>query len=172
MHSQTVGRYAELIARELGLPSDTVERIRLAGILHDVGKVGVPDSVLQKPGALSDDEWVVMRRHPDMGAHILEGSELDDIRGWVLAHQERQDGRGYPRGLKGSEIPLEAKILAVGDAYEAMTNDRVYRAAMSHATAQAELVACAGSQFDERVVQAFVRLLRREGIGEHTETLV
>ena len=120
-HSQTVGRYAEAIARGLGLPDDLIERVRLAGILHDVGKIAVPDAVLSKPGKLTDEEWTEMRKHPEVGALIVDGAELKDVAAWVLAHHERPDGRGYPRGLAGDEIPLEARILAVADAYEAMT---------------------------------------------------
>jgi diguanylate cyclase (GGDEF)-like protein/putative nucleotidyltransferase with HDIG domain len=163
-HSKTVGRYAERIAQEFGLPEERVGRIRLAGILHDVGKIGVPDAVLQKPGPLDPEEEQVVRKHPEIGARILEGADLDDVREWVLAHQERTDGHGYPRGLGGEEIPLEARILAVCDAYEAMTNDRVYRSAMSHEAAQEELLEHAGSQFDVRVVAAFMRVLKRDGL--------
>ena len=158
-HSQMVGRLAELTARELGLPLETVERVRLAGILHDVGKVGVPDSVLKKPGPLTEDEWTLMRKHPEIAARILEGADMDDIREWVLAHQERPDGEGYPRGLKGDEIPVEARILAVADAYEAMVSERVYRPALTQEAAQLELLQCSGSQFDPVVVRAFLKLL-------------
>ena len=158
-HSQTVGRYAKLLARELGLPEASVERLHLAGLLHDVGKVGIPDSILQKPGALDDGEWAEMKKHPELGARILQGANLEDISGWVLAHHERPDGRGYPQGLAGDEIPVPARILAVADAYEAMTTDRVYKAAMPHEDAQAELLRCAGRQFDPDVVGTFVELL-------------
>jgi diguanylate cyclase (GGDEF)-like protein/putative nucleotidyltransferase with HDIG domain len=98
-HSQTVGRYCEWMGRELGLSRDRIERVRLAGLLHDIGKIGVPDSILGKPGALTDEEFEQMRKHPEIGARILAGSGLDDIRSWVLAHHERPDGRGYPKGL-------------------------------------------------------------------------
>ena len=160
-HSQTVGRYAEEIARALGLPSDRIERIRAAGVLHDIGKLGVADAVLQKPGPLTDDEWADMRRHPELGARILDHANLRDISGWVLAHHERLDGRGYPHGLAGEAIPLEARILAVADAYEAMTADRPYRVGLGHDAARAELGACAGTQFDPRVVHAFLNVLTR-----------
>ncbi len=160
-HSQT-GRYAELTARELGLPEQRVERVRLAGILHDVGKIGVPDSILRKPGPLDEGEWDEMRRHPEIGARILGSRELVDIREWVLASHERCDGKGYPRGLKRDEIPIEARILSVADAFEAMTQDRLYRPALGEAAARAELVACAGTQFDEDVVGALITVLDRE----------
>ncbi|HEU4976950.1 MAG TPA: diguanylate cyclase [Baekduia sp.] len=158
-HSQTVGHYAELLAAELGLPPARIERIRLAGVLHDVGKIGVPDAILSKPGRLDDREWAEMRKHPEMGARIVAGSGLEDISDWVVAHHERPDGTGYPFGLRDGEIPLEAKILAVADAFEAMTADRPYRTAMSHAAALAELRACAGAQFDPSVVAAFAAVV-------------
>jgi diguanylate cyclase (GGDEF)-like protein/putative nucleotidyltransferase with HDIG domain len=158
-HSQTVGRYAEAIARALGLPEERVERVRAAGVLHDIGKLGVADAVLQKPGALTDEEWADMRRHPELGARILDHANLRDISGWVLAHHERIDGRGYPFGLAGDAIPVEARILAVADAYEAMTADRPYRASLGHDAAREELRACAGSQFDPQVVEAFLHAL-------------
>jgi diguanylate cyclase (GGDEF)-like protein len=158
-HSQTVGRYAEEIARALGLSGERIERIRAAGVLHDVGKLGVADAVLQKPGPLTDDEWADMRRHPELGARILDHANLRDISAWVLAHHERVDGGGYPLGLAGEQIPLEARILAVADAYEAMTADRPYRAALGHDAARDQLRACAGTQFDPRVVEVFLDVL-------------
>jgi diguanylate cyclase (GGDEF)-like protein/putative nucleotidyltransferase with HDIG domain len=160
-HSQTVGRYAEEIARTFGLPEPHVERIRAAGVLHDIGKLGVADAVLKKPGKLTDEEWVEMRRHPELGARILDHANLRDISAWVLAHHERIDGRGYPHGLAGDVIPLEARILAVADAYEAMTADRAYRAALSHDAAQEELRDGSGTQFDPEVVEAFLAVLTR-----------
>ena len=158
-HSQTVGRLAEGVARALELSEDRVRRIRAAGVLHDIGKLGVADAILKKPGPLTDDEWAEMRRHPELGARILDHANLRDISAWVLAHHERVDGRGYPCGLAGDEIPLEARILAVADAYEAMTADRPYRAALGHDAARDELQAAAGAQFDPVVVDAFLRAL-------------
>ena len=158
-HSETVGRYAERIAAELGLPPDRVERVRVAGVLHDVGKLGISDAVLLKPGRLDPDEWDEIRRHPELGARILEHANLRDVAGWVLTHHERLDGAGYPRGLDGGSIPLEGRILAVADAYEAMTADRPYRGALAEVEARAELRRGAGTQFDERVVEAFLRVL-------------
>jgi diguanylate cyclase (GGDEF)-like protein len=158
-HSHTVGRYAAAIARELGLPESVVERVRFSGIVHDVGKIGIPDSILKKPGWLSAEDWIEMRRHPEIGASILAGADLEDVSEWVLAHHERPDGTGYPHGKLAHEIPLEARILAVADAYEAMRSDRVYRAALSEDEARAELERCAGTQFDKRVVQAFLKVL-------------
>ena len=136
-----------MMAAELEMDEDRVQRLRLAGILHDIGKIAVPDSILNKPGPLTDDEWVQMRRHPELGARILSSRELDDVRGWILAHHERPDGAGYPKGLKAEEIPLEASIVAVADAFEAMTADRVYRPGMHPDAAREELLDNAGSQF-------------------------
>jgi two-component system cell cycle response regulator len=155
-HCDTVGRYAELMAIELGLPGERVERVRLAGVLHDVGKIGVSDRVVTKPGPLDADEWREMRTHPEIAARLLAHPEFDDLRAWVLAHHERPDGRGYPHRLTADLIPLEASIVAVADAYEAMTADRAYRPALGVEAARAELEAGAGTQFDARVVEAFL----------------
>ncbi len=161
-HSETVGRYAETTARELGLPEWRVSRIRLAGILHDIGKAGVPNSILHKPGPLTEEEYEIVKRHPALGAQMLEHVSLSDVREWVAAHHERPDGLGYPLGLPDGAIPLEARIVAVADAYEAMTSDRPYRDSMSYEAALAELRHCAGTQFDARVVGAFIAMLARE----------
>jgi diguanylate cyclase (GGDEF)-like protein/putative nucleotidyltransferase with HDIG domain len=158
-HSHTVGRYAELMARALGFDEEHVERVRLAGILHDIGKIGIPDRVLSKPGPLDTEEWMEMYTHPAIGARLLSRPEFDDLRAWILAHHERPDGLGYPRALSAAEIPLEARILAVADAYEAMTADRVYRPALGEEAARAELEAGSGTQFDARVVAAFLGAL-------------
>ena len=160
-HSQAVGRYAHMAAEELGLDRDRTERVRLAGLLHDVGKIGVSDELLAKPGPLDDQEWVEMRTHPEIAARLLAGDDFEDLRTWILAHHERIDGTGYPLGLKGDEIPLEARILAVADAWEAMTADRVYSAAICEEAAREELVAGSGAQFDGEVVEAFLRALDR-----------
>ena len=139
-------------------------------MLHDVGKIGVPDSVLRKPGPLTAEDWDEMRKHPEIAGRILDSATIEDIRAWVLAHHERPDGRGYPLGLSSEEIPLQAKILAVADAYEAMTSDRVYRSALSHVEAREELRRAAGTQFDESVVDAFVQVLERMGLEAAPES--
>ncbi len=159
-HSETVSGLSRQIAERLGLPRDRVERIRLAGLLHDIGKLGVPDDVLRKPGPLDPAEWAEMRKHPELGARIVEGAGLQDIAEWVLAHHERPDGAGYPYGLPGDQVPLEARILAVADAYEAMTADRPYRQAMGEQAAREQLERGAGTQFDAAVVNAFIGALR------------
>jgi putative nucleotidyltransferase with HDIG domain len=159
-HSQTVGRYAQAVAIRLGFGADQVERMRVAGILHDIGKLAVADAVLHKPGALTDEEWADIRRHSEIGARILSHAGLPDIATWVLAHHERWAGGGYPHGTAGEDIPLEARILAVADAYEAMTAVRPYRRfPLTHDAARAELLAGSGSQFDPAVVDAFLAIL-------------
>ncbi|MET0615333.1 MAG: diguanylate cyclase [Thermoleophilaceae bacterium] len=158
-HSHTVARYSELMARGLGLDEDRIERVRLAGVLHDIGKIGISDRVLTKPGPLDKSEWQEMYTHPEIGARLLSRPEFADLREWILAHHERPDGLGYPRGLRAEQIPIEARILAVADAYEAMTADRCYRAALGEAAARAELEGGAGTQFDAAVVAALLRAL-------------
>jgi diguanylate cyclase (GGDEF)-like protein/putative nucleotidyltransferase with HDIG domain len=160
-HCQAVGEYAELMAVELGFPAQHVERVRLAGLLHDIGKVGVSDRLRTKRGPLDADEWRSIRTHPESGARLLAHPELEDLRVWVLAHHERPDGKGYPNGLSGDDIPIEASILAVADAYEAMTSERPYRSTLGDGAAAEELRACAGTQFDARVVGVFLDALAR-----------
>ena len=160
-HSETVGRYSEQIARELQFELARVERIRAAGILHDIGKLGIADAILHKPGPLDAHEWVEIKRHSEIGSRILEHANLRDIGAWVLAHHERIDGGGYPQGLPGSAIPVEARILAVADAFEAMTADRPYRKALPLEAARAELRRGAGTQFDADIVAVFERILDR-----------
>ena len=156
-HSQTVGRYARAIAERLGFTPDQVERMRVAGVLHDIGKLAVADAVLHKPGGLDGHEWLELRRHSEVGARILGHAGLWDIADWVLHHHERWEGGGYPDGLSGRAIPLEARILAVADAYEAMTAQRPYRPhPLAAAAARDELRRHAGSQFDPQVVAAFL----------------
>jgi putative nucleotidyltransferase with HDIG domain len=161
-HSETVGRYAELTARELGFSEERRGRVRLAGLLHDIGKVGIPDSILRKSEVLTAEEFEMIKRHPELGAQILEHPSLADIREWVGAHHERPDGKGYPLGLEDDAIALEAKILAVADSYEAMTSDRAYRPALAQLDARAELERCAGAQFDSDAVRALLTVLTRE----------
>ena len=167
VHSETVGRYSELIAAELGLAEEHVARVKLAGVLHDIGKVGVPDAVLQKAGPLDEHEWEEMRKHCELGSRLLGGAGLDDIAGWVMCHHERPDGKGYPGGLERTEIPPESRILAVADAYEAMVSDRCYRMGIGALRARAELEKGSGTQFDPIVIEAFLRCLMRsdEALG-------
>ena len=158
-HSQRVREYSLTLARELGLEGEKLVQIGRGALLHDVGKIGVPDSILLKPEKLTAEEWAEMKKHPRIGYEILQGigflSRAAEI---VLAHQERWDGKGYPKGLVGAEIPLGARIFAVVDTVDAMTSDRPYRKAMSFETAQEEIRRCSGSQFDPRVANAFLCL--------------
>jgi diguanylate cyclase (GGDEF)-like protein/putative nucleotidyltransferase with HDIG domain len=158
-HCHRVGRLAELTARELGLSPDTVERVRLAGMLHDIGRVGIPDALVHKSGPLTDEEWALVRGHPETGARMVETTHFDDIRSWILHHHERPDGRGYPNGTTWSEVPLEARILGVADAYEALTSDRPYRHALTLEAAAELLRRGAGRQFDAQVVDALLRVV-------------
>lgn len=158
-HSETVARYAEMIADQLGLDAARIEQIRLAGVVHDLGKIGLPDQLLLKPGSLTADEWQQMERHPEIGAQILESAGLPEPAGWVHSHHERPDGTGYPLGLSGDDVSLEARILAVADSYEAMTTDHPYRAALPKQAARDELGRHRGTQFDGVVVDALVRVL-------------
>ena len=165
-HARTVGRLARQTALALELDPARVERIGAAGILHDLGKLGIADAILHKPGPLEEAEWDEIKRHPEVGARILEHAGMHDIARWVSQHHERMDGRGYPVGLEAPEISLEARILAVADAWEAMVSDRPYRAGMPPADARQELERCAGTQFDPAVVEAFLTALDDEvGLG-------
>jgi diguanylate cyclase (GGDEF)-like protein len=158
-HSETVARYAEMIADQLGLDATRIKQIRLAGVVHDLGKIGLPDHLLLKPGSLTDDELQQMQRHPEIGAQLLESAGFPEAAGWVHSHHERPDGTGYPLGLSGDDVSLEARILAVADSYEAMTTDHPYRAALPKHAARDELWRHRGTQFDGTVVDALVRVL-------------
>jgi HD-GYP domain-containing protein (c-di-GMP phosphodiesterase class II) len=162
-HGATVADYCVITAEELGRPRRDVERLALAGALHDIGKIAIEERILRKPSRLTADEWREVELHPDISANLLFSSELFDVGRWVRAHHERLDGRGYPRGLGAERIPLEARIVAVADAYDAMRTKRVYRPAMSHEQACEELVRGAGTQFDAGVAQAFLTALGRRG---------
>ncbi len=156
-HCQRVGRFAELTARELGLSPDAVERVRLAGILHDVGRVALPDELMRKQGPLSAEEWSLVRSHPEVGARMVETTDYADIRSWILFHHERPDGRGYPEGLGEEEVPVEACILGAADAYEALTSERPYRPALAPEEAAELMRGEAGRQFRRDVVEALLR---------------
>ena len=161
-HSQTVGRLAEMTARELKFDEDHVDRVRIGGILHDIGQIGLPESIRQKPGSLAPDDWQEVKRHPEVGARMLENATVEDISAWIRSHHERPDGTGYPFGLGADEIPLEASIIAVADAYQAMTSDRPYRPALSADAAREQLLAAAGTQFDPVAVEALLRAIDRQ----------
>ena len=160
-HGRNVARVASLLAQELGLPTERVDEIRIAGLLHDVGKIGVSDRVLRKAGPLSDEEWEEMRQHPVVAHRILAGTQLDALRPWILHHHERWDGGGYPDGVAGEAIPVEARIIAVAEALDAMVAGRPYQPAVSHAAAMEDIAACAGSKYDPAVVEALRALASR-----------
>jgi len=160
-HSQRVAETSVAIAKELGLSQHSIERIRQAGLIHDIGKIGVRESVLNKPGRLTDEEFHHIKSHCEIGEHILTPIvEDEEILKVVRHHHERYDGRGYPDGLKSEQIPLGARILAVADTYDAMTSERPYREAMSDETACDEIKRCKGTQFDPVVADAFLRVRR------------
>ena len=154
--SDMIASLATGIGLEMGLPPEEIERIRIASLLHDLGKIAIPEEILDKPSSLSDAEWQAIGEHPRIGQVILEGaSSLRDAIPVVLHHHERFNGGGYPHGLRGSEIPLGARIVAVADAYHAMVHDRPYSSALDHEGALEELRANAGTQFDPKVVEVF-----------------
>jgi putative nucleotidyltransferase with HDIG domain len=160
-HSQKVSAYAALIAEALGLNDLEIEEIRLGGVLHDIGKVAIPENILNKNGPLNPDEWETMKSHVTFGAKILEPlTPLARIRDMVEHHHEFFDGSGYPHALSGEQIPLGARIIAVADAYDTITSDRTYKKARAAAEALAELERCANAQFDANVVTAFVRTMK------------
>ena len=140
----------------MGLDKEQVELTRLAASLHDLGKLAVPEEILRKPGPLTDGERLVLERHPQIGYRMLESLGVDPVAEWVLHHHERWDGTGYPDGLHGEDIPLGARIIFVADAFDAMTNDRIYRRKLTMEAALAELEDCAGTQFDPAAVAALV----------------
>jgi len=163
VHAGRCAWLATAVAQALPLPPRFVWVVRAAAVLHDLGKLWVPPSVLMKPGPLTDRQWQLMRRHPELGGDVLSSLPgLADVKDAVLHHHERFDGRGYPHGLKGDEIPLAARVLAITDAFDAMTSDRPYRKAMPPEQALRELVRHAGSQFDPDIVDVFLQVLRRE----------
>ncbi len=163
-HADRVSRIAGAIAREVGLPERLIEQIELAGLLHDIGKIGVEDRILMKPQRLEDDEQELMRRHPIYGASILEPSAaLRPLVPIVLHHHENFDGSGYPEGLKGEEIPIGSRIMIVADAYEAMTSDRIYRKSIGHDRAMEQLNRFKGIQFDPKMVRALEQVVQKRG---------
>jgi diguanylate cyclase (GGDEF)-like protein len=158
-HSEVVSGLAEGIGVELGLDPATIDHLRLAGLLHDIGKIGLPDSILRAPRSLTDDEFAIVRRHPEFGHELLDGIGIEPVDEWVLHHHEHWNGSGYPHGLAGEAIPLGSRIILCADAFEAMTADRPYRSAQSREHALNELRAHAGTQFDPEVVAALERHL-------------
>ena len=159
-HSTSVSRYSEALARAINLPEDEVERITLGALLHDVGKIGIPENILKKPDRLSDDEWQIMKQHPVIGADkvLMPNEALRDLIPIVKYHHEHVDGTGYPEHLKGDEIPLAAKIVAVADAFHALISDRPYRKGLSLDVACNILQEGAGKQWDTNLVRKFIQI--------------
>jgi diguanylate cyclase (GGDEF)-like protein len=164
-HSENVAAYAVAIGQRLNLGEDRIVRVRRAAFLHDIGKVAVSDTILGKPSALTDEEYEAIKLHPQVGKTMLHHAGLHEEARWVGAHHERLDGRGYPQGLHGAEIPIEARIIFVADSFEAMTSDRPYRRGMPVPDAVAELQRCAGTQFDPRVVGVLADLVERDELS-------
>jgi len=164
-HLQRMASLSERLARAAGLDPYQVMSVRYGGILHDVGKIGVSEAILRKPGPLTEEEWAEVRAHPAIGARIVQTMHLaQQIAPIVRSHHERWDGRGYPDGLKGKEIPIGARIVALVDAYDAMSTDRSYRAALPPEVIRAELEQNAGRQFDPALTVLLLRLLEEDGV--------
>ncbi len=165
-HSERVTELSVMLGREIAISSEELENLRIAGLLHDIGKIGIPEGILNKPGRLTDEEFEIIKSHPDLGVRILKKVEfLHPIIPFILHHHERFDGRGYPAGLAGDRIPLCARIITVADTYDAMTSDRPYRKALDQQTALEEVLRCKGTQFDPQVAEAFVKLMNRQASG-------
>lgn len=165
-HSHNVADYARNIAKELGLKQGEVDSIYLAGLIHDIGKIATPDHILQKEGGLTEEEYAIMKKHSEDGYQIIKDMKRFEelgISAIIRHHHERFDGKGYPQGLKGTEIPLGARILGVADAFDAMTTNRSYRQKLSIETATDELQRYSGTQFDPAAAKAFLKVLKREG---------
>jgi putative nucleotidyltransferase with HDIG domain len=165
-HSRRVTEIALAIAARLELPEEDVKTLRLAGMIHDVGKIGIEDTILRKPGRLTDEEYAAIRTHPERGVQIIEPLDfLKDALPIVRHHHECYDGSGYPAGLKGEAIPQGARIVAIADTYDAITSSRAYRRARGQEAALAEIVRCSGSQFDPELADLFLGICRPPGGG-------
>lgn len=162
-HSDRVSEYSVLIGEKLGLPEDQIKTLRIGGLFHDIGKIGIPDSILLKPDKLSDDEYSQIKNHPSIGAHILGSAEIfKDIIPIVKHHHERYDGNGYPSRLKGEEIPFIARIAAVADTFDAMTSRRSYRGPIDIEHVKEEIKRCEGTQFDPQIAEVFLDILNND----------
>jgi HD-GYP domain-containing protein (c-di-GMP phosphodiesterase class II) len=155
-HCYRLASLSRIIGTKLGLPSQSLDELELVAMLHDIGKIGIDDYILNKPGKLTSEEWCIMKKHPEIGYRIaMSTPEFQPIADYILCHHEHWNGNGYPRGLKGEDIPHLVRILAVADAYDAMTTDRVYRKAMTREAAIAEIKRNAGTQFDPDIVEKY-----------------
>lgn len=158
-HSMRVTLYSLALAKALKLPDDLLEEIETTGLLHDIGKIAIPEKILLKPGKLTSEEYEIIKTHPELGENLVKGiDKLKLISNWLKSHHERYDGKGYPEGLAGEHIPISSRIIAIADTYDAMTSDRAYRKALPHQTAIDEIKRCAGEQFDPKLAAIFVSI--------------
>lgn len=162
-HSDRVSEYSVLIGEKLGLPAEQIKTLRIGGLFHDIGKIGIPDSILLKPAKLTDEEYSQIKNHPSIGAHILGSAAIfQDIIPIVKHHHERYDGNGYPSKLKGEEIPYLARIAAVADTFDAMTSRRSYRGPIDVEQVKEEIKRCEGTQFDPQIAEVFIEILNND----------
>lgn len=162
-HSTRVAYFSLTLGREIGLSEDELYDLELSALFHDIGKIGVPDEVLNKPSRLTEDEFLQMKSHPEKSFEILQGfTHFEKVATFAKYHHERWDGRGYPEGLKGEDIPLFSRIILIADTFDAMTSTRVYRKGLDYEVAYAELEEFSGSQFDPELARAFVRAMKKE----------
>ncbi len=169
-HSLQVAELSIEIARNFGFSEQNLELIKFAGLLHDIGKIAIPETILNKPSSLTEEEWMIIKKHPIQSAEIIKPiKSLSMIEKWLLYHHERWDGSGYPQGLRGNEIPVEARILAISDTYSAMTGDRPYRKGLSDEQTREEIKRFAGRQFDPALVEIFLGIPKSflEKIRQH-----
>lgn len=158
-HSIRVTLYSLALAKTLNLSDDLLEEIETTGLLHDIGKIAIPEKILLKPGKLTDDEYEIIKKHPELGKRLVGGiGKLKLISNWLKYHHERYDGQGYPEGLVGEQIPISSRIIAIADTYDAMTSSRSYRRALSHQEAISEINRCSGTQFDPELARLFVSI--------------
>lgn len=161
LHSKRVSNLCEKIATQMRLPKDTIEQLKVAGLVHDIGKIGIDENILNSPIRLTDEQWIEMKKHSEIGYRILSGSEeFSEIAQFVLEHQEKWDGTGYPRGISGEDITMEARIISLADAFDAMTRPRTYGTVFTVEQALLEIQRCAGTHFDPKLSKMFVEQYR------------
>ncbi|NTW06099.1 MAG: HD-GYP domain-containing protein, partial [Peptococcaceae bacterium] len=162
-HSKRVSELGQRFAQAISLPDYKIDKIRVAGLLHDIGKILISDELLEKKGKLSEIEWAEIQRHPEIGYRILSSNtEMSELAEMILQHHERWDGMGYPNGLKAEEIVIPARVISIMDAYDAMTRDRPYRKALSQEDALEQILYCSGTQFDPDLARKFVEMIRED----------